>query len=154
MNIFADEQDDDALLDSRCNSTTIVFGRRKWYPKSQQLLFICTWETCSYLPHAGLYSTSQPNNDIMPTTVWSAACSDETSMPWPNIFLPSTQTCLFSSAHPTPHKKDRKHRKRKKKVEEVTSVLCVTQFGQQRAIFHKALLFQSKVELMHNINLS
>ncbi len=115
MNIFADEQDDDALLDSRCNSTTIVFGRRKLYPKSQQLLFICTWETCSYLPHAGLYSTSQPNNDIMPTTVWSAACSDETSMPWPNIFLPSTQTCLFSSAHPTPHKKRQKTQKKKKK---------------------------------------
>lgn len=44
MNIFADEQEDDALLDSRCNSTIIVFGRRKLYPKSQLLLFICTWE--------------------------------------------------------------------------------------------------------------
>ncbi len=44
MNIFADEQEDDALLDSRCNSTIIVFGRRKLYPKSQLLLLICTWE--------------------------------------------------------------------------------------------------------------
>lgn len=36
-------------------------------------------------------------------------------------------------------------------VEEVTSVLYVMQFGQQMAIFYKALLFQSKVEQMHNL---
>lgn len=42
-------------------------------------------------------------------------------------------------------------KKKKKMVEEVTSVLYVMQFGQQMAIFYKALLFQSKVEQMHNL---
>lgn len=104
------------------------------------------WWTWSYLPHAGLYNTMQPNNDIMPTTAWSSASSGKMSMPW--LYFLTFYNDTFIQFSPSTSTQKQTENIKSKRVEEATWVSCVMQIGQQRAIFHIlfALLFQSKVE--------